>query len=148
MVSSLRFLLVVCIWRHQKHDCANYDQFAPNFGMLYKTIHMSLHQIWRYLDRWKQRYRPKESENVLLWYIGKWDGEHSFAHQHGYRNITWNLQRYFKMLLLTLCESFVTKVVNSNFFMTSLQTKNSRFLRPVSDHVLINWVSKGERCIK
>ena len=29
--------LAVCIRRHQKHDYANYDQFAPNFDMTYKT---------------------------------------------------------------------------------------------------------------
>ena len=29
--------MVVCIC-HKKHDCANYDQFAPKFDMAYKTI--------------------------------------------------------------------------------------------------------------
>ena len=29
---------MVCIWRHQKHEHANYDQFGPNFDMAYKTI--------------------------------------------------------------------------------------------------------------
>ena len=31
-------LLVVCIWRHKKHDYANYDQFPQNFDMACKTI--------------------------------------------------------------------------------------------------------------
>ena len=31
------YLLVVCIWRHQNHDYANYDQFAQNFDIAYKT---------------------------------------------------------------------------------------------------------------
>ena len=31
-------LWVVYMWRYQKHDYANYDQFAPNFDMAYKTI--------------------------------------------------------------------------------------------------------------
>ena len=32
-----------CIWRHQKHDYANYDQFVPNFDMACKTIqHLSV----------------------------------------------------------------------------------------------------------
>ena len=30
--------VVVCICRHQKHDSANYDKFAPNFDIAYKTI--------------------------------------------------------------------------------------------------------------
>ena len=34
----LSILLVVCIWRHQKHDYANYNQFAPNFDITYKTV--------------------------------------------------------------------------------------------------------------
>ena len=38
LFSYLCLILVVCIWRHQKHDHANYDQFAPNFGMACKTI--------------------------------------------------------------------------------------------------------------
>ena len=29
---------MVCIRRHQKHDYANYDQFVPNFDMVYETI--------------------------------------------------------------------------------------------------------------
>ena len=29
---------MVCISRNQKHDYANYDQFAPNFDMVYKAI--------------------------------------------------------------------------------------------------------------
>ena len=29
---------MVCIWSHQKYDYANYDQFAPNFDIAYKTI--------------------------------------------------------------------------------------------------------------
>ena len=32
-------MLVVSIRRHQKHNYANYDQFAPNYDMAYKTIH-------------------------------------------------------------------------------------------------------------
>ena len=28
------YILMACIWRHQKHDC---DKFAPNFDMVYNT---------------------------------------------------------------------------------------------------------------
>ena len=34
----LQYLLVVCIGCHEKHDYANYDQFAQKFEMAYKTI--------------------------------------------------------------------------------------------------------------
>ena len=36
--------------RHQKHDYANYDQFAPNFNVTYKTIQRvstKFEVIWR-----------------------------------------------------------------------------------------------------
>ena len=36
MFSEIR-LLAVCKWRHQKHEYANDDQFAPNFDMDCKT---------------------------------------------------------------------------------------------------------------
>ena len=31
-------ILMLCILRHRKHDYANYDQTAPNFGTAHKTI--------------------------------------------------------------------------------------------------------------
>ena len=31
---------MVCIWRHQNNDYANYDQFVPNFVMAYETIQL------------------------------------------------------------------------------------------------------------
>ena len=33
-------ILVVCIWHYQKHDYANYDQFASNFDSTKKTIQL------------------------------------------------------------------------------------------------------------
>ena len=79
-------------------------------------------------------YRQKKLENFLLCYVRKWAGGCSFA--HGCRNInvwrfsklwtavtfafigvsTWNLQRSFKMELLTLCKYFVQKFVYLNFW--------------------------------
>ena len=51
------FLLVVCIRRHQKHDSANYDRFAPNSYMSYKTIrHVSVPNL--------KLFRPM---NIELW---------------------------------------------------------------------------------
>ena len=43
-VYKIKFiLLLVCIWRHQKHDYANYHQFATNTDMACKTIqHVSV----------------------------------------------------------------------------------------------------------
>ena len=38
-------LLVVCIWRHQKHCCANYDQFAPNFDRLKLQLHDAIYRL-------------------------------------------------------------------------------------------------------
>ena len=40
---------VVCIWRHQKHDYANYDRFVPNFDLACKTIKRVSVQIWSHL---------------------------------------------------------------------------------------------------
>ena len=35
---GLHTILEVCIWRHQKHENANYDQFAPKFYMACETV--------------------------------------------------------------------------------------------------------------
>ena len=64
------FLSVICTWRHQKDDYANYDQFASNFDKAFRPYNVSLHQIWRCLDQWKQSYGPKNLENFLLRYMG------------------------------------------------------------------------------
>ena len=71
----------------KKHDYANYDQFAPNFVIAYKTIQRVLYEICSYLDKHNQSYWPKKMENFLLCYVGKWVDGHSFAYQHGCRNI-------------------------------------------------------------
>ena len=62
-------------------DFANYDQFAPNFDMVCKTIqHVSVPiiktELWR-----------KKLDNFLLCNMGKWVGGHSFPLHHGCHDI-------------------------------------------------------------
>ena len=93
-------------------------------------------------------------ENFLLCFIEKCAGRHSFAHQHGCRNI--NVWRLFqtstsrnssiywyidltltlKTGLFTLCKSFVKKVIDLKLLMTLLQTKSRCHL----DIKLIFWI--------
>ena len=128
--------LVVCIWRHENIILGIMINLPQIFISPIKPYNASLYQIWSYFDKWKQSYGPKKLENFLLYHMGKWAAGNSFAHQHGYHNInvwrfselltavtlafmgisTWNLQRYFKMQLLTLFKNFVTKVVYLNFW--------------------------------
>ena len=44
------------MWRNQKHDHVNYDQFAPNFNMAYETIQRAS-AAPSYLAHRKQSYR-------------------------------------------------------------------------------------------
>ena len=106
---------------------------------LKRLYHVSLYQIWNYLDQWQQSYGRKYLENF---YYVMWENS-----QHGCCNInvwrffklwtavtlefisisTWNLQRLFKAGLITSRQTFVKKVVN--FLMISLQTKNRGVLK-------------------
>ena len=111
MIMQLMIILLqILIWPMKPHD-------------------LSLYKIWSYLDQLKQSYGPMKLEDFLLCYVGKWACGHSFAHQHGCRNInvwkflkfwtavtlvyigtsTRNLQRPFEMGLSTLCKNFVQK---------------------------------------
>ena len=133
-------LLVVCAWHHQKHDYANYDQFAPKYHLASKTIQCvsvpnlnlfgptdtELRRIFQILDQWIQSYG--EFYHVI------WENE--LVGIHGCRNIdvwrssklwtvvtlafvsisTWNLQIPFKIGLYILCKKFVKEVVNVNFW--------------------------------
>ena len=44
-------VLVVCVRRHQKYDHADYDQFAPNFRMAYKTSQRISVPNLKFLDK-------------------------------------------------------------------------------------------------
>ena len=44
-------VLEVCIGCQENQDYENYDQFAPNFGMAYKTIQRVSVQNLKYLDQ-------------------------------------------------------------------------------------------------
>ena len=122
-------LFVVCIWRHQKQDHANYDQFAPNFGIVHKTIqHVSVPNL-NLLGPKKPELWAKEVGEFSVMLYGKMSCRHSFVYQHGCRNInvskfsklwtavtlaffgisTWNLQRPVKAGLFILCKNFVKK---------------------------------------
>ena len=64
-------LLVVCIWRHQRHDYANYDQFAPNFGTVYKTIHRVSVPNFNLFGRTKTDLQAKEVGEFYIILYGK-----------------------------------------------------------------------------
>ena len=103
-----------------------------------RSYKVSLYKIQSHLDQQKQSYGSKKLEKLedfLLCYMGKRAGRLSFAHQHGYCNInvwrffklwtaatlacigisTWNLQRDFKMGLITLRKNFVKMSLISIF---------------------------------
>ena len=75
-------VLVPFIWRHQEHDCANHDQFAPKFCCDLQN-HTVCH-CTKFEVIWTNRnsYGPKKLEDFLLCCMRKWTGGHSFAHQH------------------------------------------------------------------
>ena len=68
---EFRSVLVVFIRHHQKHDYVNYDRFAQNFDMAYKTIQRVSAPNLKVLSQWKPSYGPKNFENFLLCYMGK-----------------------------------------------------------------------------
>ena len=86
---------MVCIWRHQKHDYANYDQFVQNFGIAGKTIQCVSVPNLNLIGIMKQSYSPKKLEDFLLCNMGKWAGMHYFPCQHGCRNI--NVWKFSKL---------------------------------------------------
>ena len=132
-------LLVVCIWRHQRHDYANYNQFVPNFDMAYKTTQRVSVPNLKVI--WTNQNRAMGQRSWSIFYHVVW--EHSFADQNGRHNINvwrfsqlwtavtlafigisgWNLQRSFKMGLFTLCKNLSENSLIQTL-MTSLQTKN------------------------
>ena len=64
-------LFVVCIWRHQKHDNANDDQFAPNFDIACKTIQrVPVPNLKLFGPNKAQSYGPKKLEDFLLCNMG------------------------------------------------------------------------------
>ena len=137
-------VLVVCIWRHHKHDFANYDRFVSNFGMAYKTIQRVSVPNLKSFGPTKTQLQAKEVGEFSIMLYGKMGRGRSLAHQHGCHNInvwrfsklwtavtfafigasTWNLQRSFKMGLFTLLK-FCSKNRWFKFLMTSLQTMNT-----------------------
>ena len=147
---------MVCIWRHQKHDYANYDQFAPSFVIAYKTTqHVSVQNL-NLFGSMKTELRAKKLGNFLLCNMGKWAGRYSFAYQHGCHNInawgfsklwtavtlaffdisTWSLQRPFKTGLFILCGNFVKKVVNLNFWWRHCKPRIRRGSSLVQSHII------------
>ena len=105
-------------------------QIMLNFSQLVLVWHMipyslSFYQIWSHLDKWKQSYGPKKSEN-FSWctsVCGKmgYGIPHSFTHwtwltqykcTQIFQTSTWNLQSNLIMGLFTLCHNFVKKIVN------------------------------------
>ena len=94
-------VLVVCIWRHQKLDYANYDQFAPNCDMAYKTIQRVSVPNSKLFRRMNIELWTKEAGHFFISYMGKRAGRHSFAHQHGCRNINvWRFSKFWAAQLL------------------------------------------------
>ena len=87
---------MVCISCHQKHDYANYDQFAPNFDITSKTIQRVSVPNLNLFGPMKTELRAKEVGEISVMFMGKWAGRHSFAYQHGDRNI--NVWRFYKLL--------------------------------------------------
>ena len=71
-----------------KQDYANYDQFAPNFGMVYKTMQYVSVPNSKLFGQMKTEIWAKEvrefSINMLYGKMG-WQALH--AYQHGCRNI-------------------------------------------------------------
>ena len=63
--------MVVCIWRHQKHDHANYDKFAPNFDMAYKTIQRVSVPNMKLFESTKTKLWAKEVGEFSIMLYGK-----------------------------------------------------------------------------
>ena len=103
-------------------------------------------EIFRFVSiQWSMKTElcAKEVGEFSVMLHGKMGWWASFAHHHGCRNTTvqteilktlssyspfihcyMKLAEILQMALFTSCKSFVSKIVNFNFFMTSLQTKN------------------------
>ena len=74
---KLRWLiLIVCILRHQRHDYANYDQFAQNFGTAYKTIQCVSVPNLKLFGSIKRKLWVKEVRKFSIMFYGKmgWQG--------------------------------------------------------------------------
>ena len=61
-----------------------------------RRCNMALYQIWSHLDHRKQSSGAKKLQNFLLCNAGKWAVGHSYAHQHGGRNMIINVWRFSK----------------------------------------------------
>ena len=59
---------MVYIWRHQKHDHANHDQFAPNFDTACKTIQRVSVPNFTLLDQ-SNRVMGKRSWRIFYYVI-------------------------------------------------------------------------------
>ena len=87
-----------------RHDYANYDQFAPNFNMAYKTIQCVSVPNLKLFRSLKTELWTRIFGEFLLCCTGKWAGGHSFAYQHGCRNINvWRLPK----LLVAVAPAFI-----------------------------------------
>ena len=66
-------VLVPFIWCHQKHDYANYDQFAPNFAATYKTIQCVTVPNWKLFGPTETELWIKEVRWCSIMLYGKMD---------------------------------------------------------------------------
>ena len=64
---------MVCICCHQKHDYANYDQFASNFDIAYKTIQRVSVPNLNLFGPKKTEFLAKELEDFQLYVM--WENE-------------------------------------------------------------------------
>ena len=130
------YLLVVCIWRHQKHYYADDDQFAPNFHMVCKTIQCVSPPNFKLFGPMETELCAKAVEEFSIRLYGKlgcWGlfCPPTWLPQYKCMEIfklwtavalvligisIWNLQRSLKMGLFTLCKNLVKKIVSSNFW--------------------------------
>ena len=62
---------MVCIWRHQKHNYANYDKFAPNFEITYKTIQRASVPNLNLFEPMKSELQAKEVGEISIMLYGK-----------------------------------------------------------------------------
>ena len=89
------YILVVCIWRYQKHDFANYYRFVLNFGMVYKTTKCVSVPNLKSFRPTKTEFQAKEVGEFSVMLYGKMGWGRSLAHQHGCCNIT--VWRFLKL---------------------------------------------------
>ena len=111
---------MVCIWRHQKHDFANYYRFVLNFGMVYKTTKCVSVPNLKSFRPTKTEFQAKEVGEFSVMLYGKMGWGRSLAHQHGCCNI--NVWRFLKLwtaitfvffwcIYLNIAEIFLNEVI-------------------------------------